>query len=269
MPGMSTSATAHQTRPRLAEVSALSRFTASALVFAIAFLATSVLHEFGHGLVSFLFGQHPVVYVSHVENPEPSTTQTVLVALAGPVTSLITGLIILALPRGGPAELRLLRIWAGTLGVQNFFGYLLTGPFVQGGDIGKVWKELGVPIAVQLAFCVVGAVVGTVGLGWLLAAELTRLASDRTAVVAMGIFGWIGGTVLVLLANIPWYNAFVAVYLVCGGVFSVYSMPFLRRAQARIAANPPRRWANSAALAAVAAVVVAVVQLVLRHGVVL
>jgi hypothetical protein len=91
------------------------------------------------------------------------------------VLSLVTGLAVLALPvtKLEPfwrLAVLWLGLWLGLLSVQEFSGYLITGPFADIGDIGSVLAVTDAP-----------AVLGWLGfvLGWVLTYLLGRYAVRR------------------------------------------------------------------------------------------
>lgn len=107
-----------------------------------------------------------MVHGSYESDVAAATTPRIVIALAGPVVSLLVGLLFLTVPSRGSGWLRLLWTWLGLLGVELFFGYLLTAPFFATGDIGLTLHLLGAPRAVGFVVAAAG-VVGIVGLGWL------------------------------------------------------------------------------------------------------
>jgi len=189
-----------QNFPRLAD---------SVLAYGSALLITVTMHEFGHGLTALLFGQHPTVYGLHEEDIASSITAVGVIAAAGPIVSLIVGLIFLAIHKRlqGQGFARYLTLWLGLLGIATFFGYLLTAPFYKDGDVYKVLATLGLasPLFTILSF-LVGAVgivqLARVGLPCLL--HLTN--SDmplRPQMMELGFLTWLMGSGVVLLAMIP------------------------------------------------------------------
>jgi len=122
--------------------------TAAAL-YTAAFLATLLLHELGHALVSKALGGQPVLHNTFVSNRNQAlgARATLAIALAGPLVSLMQGLGLLAAARRATStsNLALLSLYGGWFGLINFLGYLLIGPFFPYGDLGQVEALLGLP----------------------------------------------------------------------------------------------------------------------------
>jgi hypothetical protein len=181
------------------------RLINSTVAFVAALFLGITLHEFAHGLAALTLGATPTVYAGHEYNASQSSTREVLIALAGPGFSLISGVIVLALPQSGRGFGRLFGTWFGVLSAQNFFGYLMTGPFVAYGDIGKALHLISAPAPVYILAFVTG-VAGTVLLGRILTARLLVLtdseAADRAAQLRqLAFFAWICGVAVALLLS--------------------------------------------------------------------
>lgn len=121
--------------------------------------------------------------------------------------SLITGVLLLLVSRVVPGHgfWHLVLLWLGALGVQEFSGYLMTGPFVPFGDIGKALHLLSAPGWVYAIAFTLG-LLGTVLLGaivtrWLL--ELTEPNGVDKAVQlrSLGPFAWLIGSAIVIVAG--------------------------------------------------------------------
>lgn len=68
----------------------------SSILYVTAFLFTTILHESFHTIFGVLFDSHPVLhhnYVEHLNEETLTTTQKIIIALAGPLISLMQGLI--------------------------------------------------------------------------------------------------------------------------------------------------------------------------------
>ncbi len=134
----------------------------STAIYVLAFLVTTVIHELAHALVGYLCGSGPVLhhnFVEHTFEAHLAVFPQVAIALAGPVISLIQGLVaslgFFRSRRRGSMQLFVL--WLAVLGFNNFLGYLMTGPFFSMGDIGHIYVLLGTPMILQIIFAVVGA----------------------------------------------------------------------------------------------------------------
>jgi len=136
----------------------------STVLYVIAFLITTIIHEFSHALAGVINGSDPILYhnfVEHLSSSHLSTLQKVSIALAGPISSLIQGLLAggLFLKFNKKTPLQLFLLWLAILGFSNFLGYLMTGPLFQAGDIGKVYHLLAVPLSIQIILAVFGAAI--------------------------------------------------------------------------------------------------------------
>ena len=126
--------------------------------YTAAFLCTTLVHELGHATVSKLLGGQPVLYNTSVNNLNEHLPvgHQVAIALAGPLLSLVQGLVFLAWAwhRRGAGDAALWRLYLGVFGIINFLGYLLIGPLVPYGDIGQVealwhwptWATVGLAV---------------------------------------------------------------------------------------------------------------------------
>jgi len=134
----------------------------SVILYVIAFLITTMIHEFAHALVGLFHQSDPVLhhnYVEHLSTDHLTIGQSVLIALAGPVVSLIQGIgSAWVYSRSKQHSLPgLFLVWFSVLGFNNFLGYLMTGPLFQAGDIGKSYHLLNVPLSIQIIIAVLAA----------------------------------------------------------------------------------------------------------------
>ena len=108
-----------------------SRLIQSSVAYATALLITVTLHEFGHGTAAWLYGFHPMVYGLHEEDIAASQVRVAVIAAAGPLVSLVLGMVFLAIQKRmrGQGFPRYLMLWLGLLGIAVFVGYLITPPF--------------------------------------------------------------------------------------------------------------------------------------------
>ena len=73
------------------------RLIQSSLAYATASLTAITLHEFGHGQMAVIVGQHPIVYALHEQDIAGSRIDIGLIAAAGPILSLLLGYVVLYL----------------------------------------------------------------------------------------------------------------------------------------------------------------------------
>lgn len=208
----------------------------SALLYIAAFLLTTIIHELAHAIVGAMNDSDPVMHHNYVEHLSPdhlTSGQQILIALAGPITSLIQGLIVgyLYLRSSRERLIDLFLLWLAVLGSTNFLGYLMTGPFFRSGDIGKVYDLADTPAWVQIALAITGA-----GMLLFIAYKLTepflRFSFDQ-AWVADGksrknfsfhilILPWIIGSVVVTLLYLPIVAIVSIIYPFMSGMVFIF-----------------------------------------------
>jgi hypothetical protein len=133
----------------------------STVTFILAFLVTTVIHELAHAFVGISLGSGAILHHNYVEHPLISSLSThdrIMVSLAGPLASLIQGIV---LTWGYPkyrnvSYPKLFLLWVCILGFINFFGYLMTGPLFNSGDIGKIYELLNFPLKYQIVMAILG-----------------------------------------------------------------------------------------------------------------
>lgn len=185
------------------------RLLQSAIAYASAALITVTLHEFAHGAAAVLLGLRPTVYGLHEEDVASGGAQAGMIAGAGPVASLVLGLIFLALHKRlrGQGFARYLTFWLGLLGIAVCMGYLLTPPFYQEGDVYKVLASMGAttPVFMGLVFLLGG--VGFIQVAWIGFPRLLEMTDSdaplRPQMMASSMLAWLVGSGLVLLAMVP------------------------------------------------------------------
>lgn len=134
----------------------------SALCYVLAFMFTTIIHEFAHAYTGWLSNSHPVMhhnYVAHLTPEDLSLSQQTAIALAGPLISLIQGFFMggwfLKTRKRGLVQLFIL--WASVLGFNNFLGYVMTGPLFHAGDIGKMYELHATSVFLQISFSLLAA----------------------------------------------------------------------------------------------------------------
>lgn len=249
----------------------------SSVAFALALLVTISWHELGHAAAGLGLGRSVTVYAFAVDVPAGARGQDLAVALAGPVLSLLTGLLVLAVywARRPAGFTGLLVLWLGLLGVQDFAGYLITGLFFDGGDIGQALQLTGSRgWAGPLLFV----------LGWVLTylngRYATRELLARTSPAAplgpqlreLGLFAWLLGTAIAVVLSAGAFDFgplgfAVGVFEVLGtlstGLFLIFVRLFMRVVPAHRGAPV---WALPSAGAAALLAVAGARQLLLAPG---
>lgn len=138
-------------------------FINSTLAFVCAFLITTFIHEFGHFLCYTLLGAHPVLYHNYVQtfDQQLSVGIRIISALAGPVISLIQGIVVgmVGSRKPGNKDSDLFLLWLSLLGFVNFFGYLMLTPLSTTGDTGKVAELLQIPYLFRILIAVAGVAI--------------------------------------------------------------------------------------------------------------
>lgn len=131
----------------------------SALAFATAMLSTTFIHETCHALAAIALGLSPQIIVFNEYNVVTMSWQEVFVAAAGPLGSLVTGLLCLwAYSRDHRrySYPNLLLLWSFVLSLTTFIEYLIVTPFWTRGDTGIIAQLVHVPLWVQYIVMVVG-----------------------------------------------------------------------------------------------------------------
>ncbi len=138
-------------------------FFNSLLAFVAAFLLTTFIHESGHFISYLVFNAQPVLHHNYVATPgiELRVTAQVISAMAGPVISLIQGMLFLFILSGRKegSAVNLLFLLLGFMGLINFFGYLMLTPLSSVGDTGKVASLLNIPFWGQILIAVSGLLI--------------------------------------------------------------------------------------------------------------
>lgn len=120
----------------------------STFAFVSAFFISTGVHELGHFISYLIFGANPTLYHNYVYTPDQQLSMhvSIISALAGPLSSLLQGIIFGAVvSRGGEGKIfHLLYLWLSLLGFINFVGYLMMTPLSTAGDTGKVAELLQV-----------------------------------------------------------------------------------------------------------------------------
>jgi hypothetical protein len=118
--------------------------TANATIsFVLASLVNSLLHEGGHAVAGLALGLTPTISPFNVDFAEDATdSQRIITAAAGPVLSLVLGLVLMGVARSwGQGLVRLFWMWLSFMGVMNFAGYCFIAPFAHApGTPARSWR---------------------------------------------------------------------------------------------------------------------------------
>lgn len=114
----------------------------STVAFVCAGIVAVTLHELAHLLAGLMLGYGSTFYPSAV-NPlaEPSTQHQMVIAAAGPLFSIVSGLLVVLYGRNwGKGFYRLLAMWFGYLSAQVGFGYCIVAGVMGVGDTAQVLR---------------------------------------------------------------------------------------------------------------------------------
>jgi len=213
-----------------------------------------------------------VIYPGSEDDHAATVGARVLIALSGPVWSLVSGAIVLALPQlpASRGFWRIAVLWFGLLSVQEFSGYLMVGLFTHVGDIGAAYEQLGTPLWVELLVFAVGVFVtylnGKIATRRLL--ELTNPSGDvGPQLRSLGLFAWLLGAAMVILISVPTFltNAApsdVPIFELLGTLSSGTFLFFVRIFMRRLQVDHQRPTFDWPILGIVALVVVALIRVV-------
>lgn len=171
----------------------------SAVAFVLAAIVAVTLHEGAHAAMGLARGLTPTLFSNAVSyEPEPGRSTAILTASAGPLFSLVLGLVVHVTTRSlGRGFGRLFWLWLGLISMQNFFGYLFIAPVARAGDTGRMFALLGAPVVVYVVAFLVGAALTLLN-GRLLAAEVVRYATSPHELRRLVLFAWLSGTGVVM-----------------------------------------------------------------------
>ncbi|GGF98226.1 hypothetical protein GCM10007304_10270 [Rhodococcoides trifolii] len=213
-----------------------SRLVNSAVAFALACLVMITLHELAHAAVALLQGNSPTLGAFSVDPHATTDGERIATALGGPLFSLVSGVVVLTLPTSRlPAFWGLAVLWFGLLSVQEFSGYLITGPFAGVGDIGQALELSNAPAYVGWIGFVVGWAI-TYVVGRIAVRRLITFTDSDTALAPqlreLGLFAWLTGVVIVLILSLGLFDGggdgpFEALGLIASGIFLIFVRLFM------------------------------------------
>jgi len=184
------------------------------LLFFTAYALNTTAHELAHALMAYSLGIRATLFHFYV-NPEftgPQAGERVLVAAAGPLFSLVFGLVCwLVYKKTRFESSKLSWLYLAILGISIFLGNLFSIP--SGGDFGTAAVILNVTPSVRLSISIVSLGLICVFL-YSMGQELVKWAphgfSRTTAMVHMVVIPAVLGTGVVILAFLPMPAQFIA-----------------------------------------------------------
>jgi hypothetical protein len=133
------------------------------MLFVVATMWQQTFHELGHFFAAIALNSREVTlyhnYVQH-DASSISVASRLMIASAGPLVSLLTGLLFHFVCANYKKRtiLFLFMLFMSSLGYINFGGYLLMSPFFQSGDTGFVFSQLGFPWWLVISVSLIGVV---------------------------------------------------------------------------------------------------------------
>ena len=207
----------------------------STIMFVLSFTITTILHELAHALTGLMLGSQPILYDTFVEHRGLTDAGEALTAAAGPLFSLMQGLVLFAVfnrMHSAPRLAQLFVLWMALHGLVNFFGYLINAPFAPHGDIGQVATYLRVSRPAQLGLLAIG-ITANWAIGILATPPLLQLApfpaliatpEERTHyILQTAVVPWILGAAVIILIRYPPRFWITLIYPAVSGLFTVVS----------------------------------------------
>jgi hypothetical protein len=216
----------------------------STVAFVVAQMIVILLHESAPTVTSLLQGYQATQFAGEVRfTPGQTPTALVVTALAGPVFSLVSGLVAMMFrPFRGHGFGELLWAWIAFLSAQEGFGYLTIAPIITSGDTGVALSALRAPGWLGWLSCAIG-LAGTVFLARRFAAVGVRFTRDLYEIRAFCFYAWLIATgVLVVLSTVqlaitPGTSIGAVVAIIAGsaslGIFAPIAMSFWQRVRVR------------------------------------
>jgi hypothetical protein len=131
------------------------------IFYSSTFLLTLIIHETGHFVIEKFWGFTAIMHPNYGSySGNASNTQKIIIAGAGPVVSLLQGLLFLFLSNRifYKNKFNLFIIWLSLHGFVLFFGYLVCSPFFIYGDTGQIFYLLHFPFYITILFSIAGVI---------------------------------------------------------------------------------------------------------------
>lgn len=208
----------------------------STICYVLAFMFTTIVHEFAHAFSGWLSNSEPIMhhnYVEHLAIENLTNSQKIGTALAGPLISLIQGFLM-----GGSffrtqkrGLLQLFMLWAAVLGFNNFLGYVMTGPAFSIGDIGKAYDLIGTPMSLKILYSLLAAI-GLLFVANRMTRPFLEFAYKKEWVTPEDnapkfsfriiIIPYIIGSVIITFLYLPFINIISIIYPIMSGMIFIY-----------------------------------------------
>lgn len=160
-----------------------------------------LLHETSHAVAGVLLGYLPTQVPFAVGyTPEPPPDAEAIEAITGPIFSLVSGLIGLAIdvavrPFSSRPFWRLVWLWTIFLSIEEAVGYFVIVGILSAGDTGVAFAAWGVPAWGYIVATVLG--IGAMfANGWLFSRPIIAMTTSMKEKYALAFWPWIAGTVL-------------------------------------------------------------------------
>ncbi|MGO1174480.1 MAG: hypothetical protein ACTHXO_01630 [Actinomycetaceae bacterium] len=157
------------------------------------------LHEYAHAVVAVLLVGSSTVHGAMADHPPASDADLALIAIAGPVFSLVAGLLAYAVSRPlASGYARALLTWFGLGSMQGAFGYLMIALIAPVGDTAVAFEAWDLSIV----WSIVAFVAGLAGMflnAYLLAREIGRTFGTPAPFRGASVWAWLVATVAILV----------------------------------------------------------------------
>jgi hypothetical protein len=214
----------------------------ASVAYIVADMVVIFLHESAHTVAGLVQGYEATQFAGGVQfTPDETGRALVITALAGPLFSLVSGLIAMRFrPFREHGFAQLLWIWIAFLSAAEGFGYLTIAPLISAGDTSRALSALNAPGWAGW-LCMAVGIVGLFFLAREFAVRGVRHTRDLYEIRAFCFYPWLIGTgVSVALAGAcvafaPGISSGAVFGIMVGaaslGVFAPMAMMFWQKVQ--------------------------------------
>jgi len=203
-------------------------FIKATLLFFSANILNLSLHELTHAVTAWLLKVPATLFHLYVDinQNRATTSDQVIIALAGPVFSLFAGVLCWTLyKKSATATGRLFLFYAAMLGISIFFGNLFSTAFA--GDFHKLTQLLDLSQSWKVFISALG-LAGLISFLFISGREFFNIGlfemTERKSAILNGLFiPWLLGTILQILAYAPLPSNFV-MGIISSSVFWIFSI---------------------------------------------